>query len=159
MANNKKPRKRYRPKPVIADPVNYVVNGFKPVLQSHALRVKLINHGSLLALTRGQGTRTDWEYICAALNVAIVLAEQGVGEDYYDEIKAAMQAHAQCGKRYFKGQSFGYTGEQLNAVNLGLEVHDAQIDTVTVAQMEKAHLEVAKRIQDKNFTYRVKELA
>lgn len=159
MASNKKPPKKYRPRPVIADPLNYVINGFKPVKAEHSLRVKLINHGSLLALTRGQGTRSEWDYMCTALNVAVVLAEQGVGDDYIEDIKAAMQAHAQCGKRYFKGQSFGYTGEQLSAVNVGLEIHDAQMDIVTVAQMERAHLEVARRIKDKNFSHRVKELA
>ena len=152
-------RSKYRPKPVILDVMTYVSSGFKPIALDKAVRVKVINHGSLLALTRGQGTRTDWELVCNALNVAVVLAEAGVGDEYIEEIKAAMMAHAQCGKRFYKGQSFGYTGEQLNAVNIGLEIHDAQIDIATVAQMQDAHVEVAKRINNKNFSYRVKELA
>ena len=111
-----KKRSKYRPKPVIRDVLTYVISGFKPIAQDAAMRVKLINHGSLLALTRGEGTRTDWELVRNALNVAVVLAELECGNEYIEEIKLAMMAHAQCGKRFYKGQNFGYTGEQLNHV-------------------------------------------
>jgi len=159
MPSNKKPRKKYKPKPVMLDPVGYVVGGMKPIAAENTLRLKLINHGSMKALTDGSATRTDWDYICTALNVAVVLAEYGVGDDYIEQIRAAMLAHAQCGKRMYNGGRLGYTGEQLTAVNLALEVHDAQIDTATVAEMERAHIEVQKRLNNKHIKYRVKELA
>jgi hypothetical protein len=159
MANNKKPRKKYRPRPVIADPVQYVVGGFKPPEPDKTLRVKLLNHGAMKALTDGSATKTEWDYVCTALNVAVVLAEHGIGDEYIEKIKKAMIAHAQCGKRLYQSGKLGYTGEQLTTVNFALEVHDAQMDTVTVAELEKAHMEVSKRLRDKKISYRVKELA
>lgn len=111
------------------------------------------------ALTTGVGTKDDWQYVCTALNVAAVLAEMGVGDEYLDKIKEGMMAHAQCGKRLYKDGRAGYTGQQLSAVNFAVEVHDAQLETATVKQMELAHIEVAKRLHHKKIEYRVKEVA
>lgn len=159
MPSNKRPAKKYKPRPMMVNPVDYVVSGFKPIAPGSAVKLKLINHSAMLSLTNGTATKTDWDYICTALNVAVVLAEHGVGDDYFDDIKTAMMAHAACGKRYYNGGRFGYTGEQLTAVNKALEVHDAQVDIATVAEMEKAHMEVARRLADKKIEYRVKETA
>jgi hypothetical protein len=159
MPSNKKPRKKYKPRPVIADPVAFVVGGMQQITPENTLRLKLINHGSMKALTDGSATKTEWDYICTALNVTVVMAEMGLGDDYMDDIKAAMLAHAQCGKRLYQGGRLGYTGEQLTAVNKALEIHDAQIDIATVAELEKAHMEVQKRLNNKKISYRVKEYA
>lgn len=159
MSANKKPRKKYRPRPVIVDPVSYVVDGFKLPEPDKVMKIRLLNHGAMTALVQGTATKNDWQYVCTALNVAIVLAENGVGEEYMLQIKEAMLAHAQCGKRLYTQGRAGYTGPQLTAVNLGVEIHDAQLEIATVAQMEKAHLEVAKRLRNKQIEFSVKELA
>ncbi len=159
MPSNKRPAKKYKPKPILANPVQYVVSGFKPVSPAAATKLKIINHGAMNALVRGTASKTDWDYVCTALNVAVVLAEMGIGDEYLEDIKQAMMAHAACGKRHYNGGRFGYTGEQLTAVNKALEIHDAQVDTATVAEMEKAHMEVHRRLTHKIIEHRVKETA
>lgn len=158
MPKSSAPRKKYTPRPVLANPISYVLTGFKPVRGADADRIKIISHGSMHALTTGTGTRADWELICNALNVAVVLAERDIGGEYIEQIRNAMIAHAQCGKRLFKGGTLGYTGEQMSVVNFALDVHDAQVDIATIGDMEFAHLEVKKRLRDKKLSYVVKEL-
>jgi hypothetical protein len=121
--------------------------------------VKIINHSAMTQLTRGLGTRHDWDYISTALNIAIVLAELGVGHEYLEQIKNAMWCHAQCGKRFYTHGKVGYSGPELSVVNLALEVHDAQVDAATVGEMEKAHIEVSRRLRNNNITHKVKEEA
>lgn len=157
MPKCKAPRKKYTPRPVLANPLSYVLTGFKPIRKEDADRIKIISHGSMHALTTGTATRVDWDFICNALNIAIVLAERGIGDEYTEQIKDAMLAHAQCGKRMLKDGTLGYTGEQMRLVNLALEIHDAQVDIATVGEMEYAHIEVEKRHRDKKLTYVVKE--
>jgi hypothetical protein len=159
MSANKKPRKKYRPRAVIPDPVKYVLSGFTRPATEQIRNIKLINHGALLALTSGSGTKEDWEFICTALNAAVVLAERDIGYEYLDDIRAGMQAHAECGKRLCQHGRLGYTGQQLTAVNLAIEVHDAQIDIATVGELERAHMEVARRLRSGKIDYRVKEAA
>lgn len=157
MASNKKPLKKYRPRPQIQDPLTYVLSGFKLPERSKTLKVQLINHGAMHSLTAGTGTRDDWQYVCNALNVAVVLAEMGIGDEYLPQIKEAMAAHAECGKRLYVHGRAVYTGPQLTAVNLGVEIHDAQLEVANVAQMEKAHIEVTRRLHAGKIEYRVKE--
>jgi hypothetical protein len=58
-----------------------------------------------------------------------------------------MKAHAESGRRYLNIGKFGYSGQELNAVNIGMDIHDAQLELATVETLEKAHIEVAARIR------------
>lgn len=157
MAANKKPRKKYRPKGVIPDPISYVVSGLQPLASSDKLRLGIINHGSMQRLVTGKADREDWQNICTLLNVCVVMAEQGIGEEFISDIKNAMLAHATCGKRLVKHGKLGYTGEELNLVNTAIEIHDQQLALATVQQMELAHKEVYKRLLNKHIYVSVRD--
>lgn len=45
------------------------------------------------------------------------------------------------------GDRFVFTGPELNAANIVMEIHDAQLERCTVAQMEIAVSEVIKDIK------------
>jgi hypothetical protein len=77
--------------------------------------------------------------VIAALNVAEGLAMLGLGTDWRPEINAAQEAVYHMGKRGLKqGDKFLFTGPEMQAVNLGMDVHDAQLDECTVKQLEEA---------------------
>jgi hypothetical protein len=42
------------------------------------------------------------------------------------------------GQRYGRTKIFAFTGPELMAVRLGMEIHDAQLDQCTVREMEAA---------------------
>jgi hypothetical protein len=47
------------------------------------------------------------------------------------------------------GDRFLFTGPEMQAVNLAMDVHDAQLDECTVAELEKALNLVANEIKHK----------
>jgi len=155
MPANKKPAKKYRPRPMISDPVKYVLSGFDPLTSNDQVRLKIINHGAMAKLNDATATRTDWDLICAALNMARVMAEQGLGTEYVPEIDAAMAAHASAGRRSVRWDKMRYEGTELAQVNAAIDVHDAQLEAATVGELERAHMEVAKRIRNRHFKHRV----
>lgn len=55
-------RSAYRPKPIRADAVNYVLSGLKPLTDSgdELATLKIKNHGAMAATTQGQATATTW---------------------------------------------------------------------------------------------------
>ena len=145
MASNKKPRKKYVPKPVLRDPIRYVVAGVKPPDADLMLKLELINHSAMESLTHGNGTYEDWQAVTNMLNVANVLAGslsiyEHTGD--FEYIVAAQQAHAKCGARMARSGRFGYTGEELTAVNTAFAIHDYQMQHTTVIQYERANREV-----------------
>jgi hypothetical protein len=74
-----------------------------------------------------------------ALNIAEALAIQGVGTDYAVKIRAGQDALRDMAQRGVNlGDKFILRGPELQALNLAIEVHDAQLDAITMQQLERA---------------------
>ena len=147
-----KPRKKYKPKGVRLDVMAWVKSGMLPINKvDHAgITLKIKNHAALASITHGTGTRDDIDIVIAAMNVTEALAMLGKGNDWRTEIRDAQEAILQMGKRGLaKGDRFLFTGPEMHAVNLAMDVHDAQLDECTVAELEKALQLVEREIRAK----------
>lgn len=145
-------RKKYKPKGVRLDCMAWVMSGMKQVSQvEHAgLALKIKNHDALTNITQGRGKRDDIDIVIAAMNVAEALAMLGLGSDWRQEVNAAQEAIFSMGKRgLMNADKFLFTGPEMQAVNLGMNVHDAQLDECTVKQLEEALLIVDREIRYK----------
>jgi len=148
MANNKKPRKAYRPKPVRIDPVGYVLTGMMPLDQvgDELITLRVKNHGALAALTQGRATNDDFNMLISALNVTEALMMQELGAEYSPELQAGQAALKEIGQRRKALGRFVLRAEEMTALNLAMDVHDAQLEICTVAQIERAILTVRKTV-------------
>ena len=123
------------------DTLTWVINGFKPVSAtgSAVLDLKIKNHSALEALRTGQAKRYDIDSIISALNVSEALARLGIGHEYKDEIKEGQDALLELSRRGInRDDRFVAKASELMAINYGMELHDAQLDITTIAQLEKA---------------------
>ena len=141
-------RSKYRPKGVIMDVVGHVLGGFRLVQHtSHATTLKIKNHQAMASMVKGTGCRDDIDILIAAMNVAEALAITAeLGTEYRTEITAAQDAIVSMGRRGLAKDRFLFTGPELQAMNLGMEIHDAQLDACTVGQLEKALDFVAREL-------------
>ena len=144
-------RSKYRPKGVIQDTVSHVLGGFRLVQHTpHAVTLKIKNHQAMASMVAGTGNRDDIDILIAAMNVAEALAITAeLGDGYRAEITAAQDALLAMSRRGLERNRFLFTGPELNAMNMGMEVHDAQLDACTVGQLEKALDFVAREIRAK----------
>jgi hypothetical protein len=153
---NKKPkstdmkkRSKYKPKGVRIDAVNWVLAGLKPfstISVGTDLRIK--NHAAMDTLRRGDATKADIDVLIGAFNMTEAYAKlrPELGADWSEEIKAGQDALYAVGKRGAASSRFILKAEELKALNLVLEIHDAQLDQTTVRDME-----LAMDIIDKEF--------
>lgn len=147
-------RSKYRPKPQLTDPLTWVLAGMKPVLTAKEVmdNVRIKNHLALRCVVEGTATRKDMDVLIEAFNVteALCRVDASLGRDWSDEIKAGQDALLAMGRRGIaKGDRFVFTGPELTAANIVMEIHDAQLERCTVAQMEKALSEVVKDVLHK----------
>jgi hypothetical protein len=144
-------RSSYRPKGVIMDTMGHVLGGFTPVREhGKATTLKIKNHNALANMTQGSGSRDDIDILIAAMNVAEALAITAeLGDGYRAEITAAQDALLAMSRRGLERNRFLFTGPELTAMNMGMEVHDAQLDACTVGELEKALDFVAREIRAK----------
>ena len=131
-------RSKYKPKGVRLDNMAWVQSGLRRVEDvSASATIKIRNHDAMNTLRLGTATRVEIDIIIAALNIAEALARQGVGSDWMPELRTAQDALYTLARRGLKSR-FIVRGEELKALNLAMEVHDAQLETVTVKQLETA---------------------
>lgn len=163
MPASSKPRKKYRPGAAVAKAQMARIARLPLDKRSDSLYFRM--HGAVSSIVGGKGTQADWDDVAAALNVAMVLSEVVYDSEYRSDIFAASIAHARCGSRKLDTGRFGYSGEELKAINLALDVHEAQLANITNAELDRAIAEVKRRqraqptITPKNFEERLRTYA
>jgi hypothetical protein len=119
--------------------VAWVINGFKPVSQAGIVNVQIKNHHAIDALRKGIADREDIDSIIEAFNVAEALQRLGIGDEYTEELREAQNALYAVSKRGVDREyRFVLKAQELVAINLGMEIHDAQIEVTTIQMLEKA---------------------
>ena len=133
-------RSKYRPKGVIFDTMNHVLSGMKIVGAIGAgTTLKIKNHDALDKVRRGVATRADIDTLIAAFNITEALAlKASLGGEWKDEIRAAQDALLELGRRGAETGKFILRGPDLTTFNTAMDIHDAQLDACTVAELEKA---------------------
>jgi hypothetical protein len=120
--------------------MGFVMENLSPV-RSHTafmLDLKIKNHAALEALTKGNATRADIDTLVAMVNMSEAFARLGFGDAYSDVVLAGLQALRHVGKRGAVSGSFILKAHEMNALNTAMELHDAQMEVVTLKDMDAA---------------------
>jgi hypothetical protein len=146
-------RSKYKPRQQLVNPVQWVLSGFQPMRENpHAIELKIKNHQAMFDMLHGDGSRDTVDLLIAAMNMAEALATVNpdkLGGHLAAEIKAAQDAIHAMGKRSLARGVFGFTGLELHAMNTGMDIHDQQLDTCNIAELDEAVQIVAKAIRHK----------
>jgi hypothetical protein len=142
-------RSKYRPKGVIIDTMRWVQAGMKKVDAIGAgTTLKIRNYDAMNNLRLGKAERRDIDAIIDAMNVAEALCKRGTGGDWLQEVQDAQDNLLVLARRgVANDHKFIVRGEELKALNLGMEVHDAQLDAVTVRELELAMQDVMENLR------------
>jgi hypothetical protein len=135
-------KSNYKPKGVRLDNMAWVQSSLKKVgtLPTAGVALKLKMHEGLAAMLNGTATRLDVDALISAVNVAeaLIKVRADLGRDWAVEIKAAQDAIHDMGVRCYKRDKFLFTGPEMSAVKVVVELHDQQLDDCTVREMEQA---------------------
>lgn len=147
-------KKKRKPKPIILDVMGWIKMGGLPLTAATTTmtRVRVANHGAMDSLLKGRGTRQDILDLDHMLITAKALAVHDIGRDWLPELGAAHDALYAINER---GGRPVLRASEINALNLAIEIHDAQLEKCTVKQLEDA-IKAAKTALRHN--HEVKEL-
>jgi hypothetical protein len=147
-------RSKYRPKHVLLNPVGFVMEGLSPV-RSHTsfmVDLKIKNHAALDSLTKGAATRTDIDTLIAMGNITEAFARMGFGSAYEEVVKEGLLALRAVGKRGAESGRFILKAAEMTALNEFMELHDAQMEVVTLRDMDEAIALVSEEFRLKKMT-------
>lgn len=133
-------RSKYRPKGVRLDTIGYVMESLKPVAhhESYLLDLKIKNSEAMVALMRGSATKGDMDTLIAMSNIVEALYRIGFGSEYKDVAIDGREAILNIVHRAVTTKRFVPTAEQIKALQTLMELHDAQMDVITIKDMERA---------------------
>jgi hypothetical protein len=133
-------RSKYRPRQILLNPLGYVLEGMTPVSQheQYLVELKIKNHLAMSTLTKGLATRGDIDTLIATVNIVEALYRLGFGREYADVVKDGLDALRDVGKRGVESGRFILKSDEMNALNLAMELHDAQMEIITIKDMDKA---------------------
>lgn len=138
-------RSSYKPRPIIRDPLGYVLSGVQMLTDKDEenVMVRLKNLTALDGLARGEATVHDLNILAGASNMAMALSRK-YGGDWKEELLAAANAIEAIQNRRLKWGKVQATRPEVEAIALLMEIHHQQLDASCVIDIEKAVL-VAQR--------------
>lgn len=147
-------RSKYRPKKVLANPVGYVLEGMTSVAKhdSFLVDLKIKNHLSMTSLTQGKATREDMDKLINMSNITEALYRMGFGAEYKDVLQEGSSALLAIARRGAESNRFVLWGTEMKALNTLMELHDAQMEVITVKDMERAVALVENERKQKRMT-------
>jgi hypothetical protein len=145
MPNSTKPRKKYRPKPRLANPMAWLLEGFSPLEQQseYMLNLRLQNANAMDMMTRGIAKSAHMNTLLAASNVTQALISMGLGAEYEAVAENGYTALKSLGERGEQMGRFVCRGPEIGHVKGLMELHDAQLAVTTLERLERA-IEICK---------------
>lgn len=139
-------RSNYKPRPQLVNPVQWVLDGMKPLSSNpQAVGLKIRNHQAMFEITQGNAGQREFCVIDTAMLMAAGLAKinaQKLGGHLMPEIDAAILASLAMFERAKAKGAYRFTGPELQAINVGMDIHDQQMDTCTEEELFKAVIHV-----------------
>jgi hypothetical protein len=157
MSRSQKPRKKYDPTRFIS---RIAVNAEKrrdanPLTSDQQRDLGLAYHIAFENMLK-RGSEEDWYILAGTLNVALVLAEKGYGEEFIPEVKAAMEALMATKYRADSTKRWAFDGQGIQAMRRALELHDQQCALATRAEIKVVLKTIIGRAND-GFMYAAEE--
>jgi hypothetical protein len=133
-------RSAYKPRPRIANPMAYVMESVS-LVAGHTTFIRdlhIRNHLAMTSLTQGRATKSDIDLLIAMNNVVEALWRLGYGKGYEEVLKQGSAALLAVARRGAESGRFVLKSGEMNALNTLMDLHDAQMDAITIGDLEKA---------------------
>lgn len=144
MANNKKPRKQYKPKARMVNPHDYVFDNRKTLSEydpGYITNIQIRAHSAMTVLIQGKALPVDMDVIAASYNIALGLCRviKHPDDAHIAFNRTLNKALAAFKELCIRGKSLGRItakSTEITALNDLINLHDQLLNVVTVKEFE-----------------------
>ena len=133
-------RKRTKRKKIWAliDSTQHAIIGASITHREKLDKLRIMEYSALEAMTKGQGTVTDWRTLVDVLNLSETMARHGIGKDEVLPVcQKAQEALHEAAERHQRTMCMGLSGQGIQAVRDLIEYADLQQSSIPRAEFEK----------------------
>lgn len=140
----KKRNKKYVPKPVMLDSMNWAMSGAHKLPKYKRDELLIPVDTAYKAMQRGEATREEWNTVANALNIAEALSEMQIGANLIPLIQAGLSALHDVAMRMLGGAKSTCKGAELTAIYEALDMYRIQLTECSQGEMSRA----VKKVND-----------
>lgn len=148
MAGNKRPNRKYDPRRALqaAFRVEERARNRQPLHETQTRDLGIAYHIAFEQMRSGRGTEEAWSALACATDIAIVMAEQGIGSEHLAPLVRALDGVKRAKERGQISGRWVFDGDAITALENALMIHDAQLEAATTGEVRAALAEVERRI-------------
>jgi len=122
---------------VLLNPITHAIVGAAITHRERLDKLRLLEYAALDAITRGQGTVTDWRTLVDVLNLAEMMGKNGVGPEVLPICEKAQESLHKAAMRYQETMRMGLDGVGIQAIRDLIEYADLQQSSIPRSDFEK----------------------
>lgn len=126
------------------------INPDLPMTKDDALEVKAYFELAYLNMQQGGGSGESWGMLCAGVNLALILAEKGIGHEHLEAIEVALDGIFEAKVRGDKTGRWGFSGRALRDVGNALDILAAQLEVASRREVFTARQQIQQRMDEGN---------
>ncbi len=157
MANSKRPRKKYTPKYNKGSGFDKMIRcsiSGESMTEEYVGELELIALTALDSVTKGHGTRRDWDCLARCLNQSFVLANNGIGPEAKELLEDAQKAMLRTKDRFHQKGKIILDGDGLLSIRKALSIWSDQLRISKVGEVDSATRLVEKHYWSKDHELR-----
>jgi hypothetical protein len=121
----------------LIDPITHAIVGAAITHRERLDKLRMLEYSALDAITRGQGTVTDWRTLVDVLNLSEMMGKGGVGPEVLPVCQKAQESLHKAAMRYQETMKMGLDGVGIQAIRELIEYADLQQSSIPRSEFEK----------------------
>lgn len=121
----------------LIDCVSHGIAGAAITDRASLNKLRTKEYAALDEMIYGRGTLEHWQTLTEVLNIAEMMAKEGIGVEVLDACQKAQEALIAAGKRYEKTGKFGFDGPGIKAIRDLIEYADLQQSSIPRSHFER----------------------
>lgn len=97
----------------------------------------MLEYSALEAMTKGNGTVTDWRTLVDVLNLSEMMAKNGIGPEVLPICEKAQEGLHKAAMRYQETMKMGLDGQSIQAIRELIQYADLQQSSISRSEFEK----------------------
>jgi hypothetical protein len=118
-------------------PINHAIVGAAITQRDKLDKLRLLEYSALEAISKGNGTVTDWRTLVDVLNLSETMGRAGIGPEVLPVCQKAQEALHKAAMRYQETMRMGLDGEGIKACRDLIEYADLQQGSISRSEFER----------------------
>ena len=142
-------------RPVAVNPIELAIAGARLVDQKALNYLRQRELSSLESITKGKGTRQDWQELADVMNITQMMALHGIGPEALECCDLASVALVEAKERFDQTGKMGLSGIGLAAIRDVLEYAQLQQSSIARSKFEEMIDKTLNHLKSKSLLVKV----